>query len=180
MEPPRMPHTSGKPMPANTAEMMVAQMRLAPRKTLMPSVIVVQMLGVNPWFMKPTANASSMDNPRTRPLALRATLVLQPRNSPLVASQDRGGRAPAGSHGPVPLLTESDITELPSTSSHRRRLGNTPLVHVLELPRTITVLVRVTPGPCLSPLRPSAAALRCRERTPGCSGHPRRPNPPRS
>ena len=72
MEPPRMPHTSGKPMPARTAEMMVAQMRLAPRKTLMPSVIVVQMLGVNPWFMKPTANASSMDNPRTRPLALRA------------------------------------------------------------------------------------------------------------
>ena len=67
-----MPQTSGKPMPASTAEMMQAMMRLPPRKTPSPRLTMTQMLGVRPWFMKPTANASIMDRPRTRPLALRA------------------------------------------------------------------------------------------------------------
>ena len=59
-------------MPASTSEMMVAMIRLAPMKTLRPRLITTQMLGVSPWFMKPTPKASHMDRPRTRPLALRA------------------------------------------------------------------------------------------------------------
>ena len=72
MLPPRMPQTSGKPMPASTAEMMAAMIRLPPRNTPRPRLMVTQMLGVSPWFMKPTANASIMERPRTSPLALRA------------------------------------------------------------------------------------------------------------
>ena len=72
IEPPRIPHTSGNPMPAKMTEMMVATIRLAPRKVPTPRLTTTQMLGVSPWFMKPTANASHMERPRTKPLALRA------------------------------------------------------------------------------------------------------------
>ncbi len=72
MEPPSTPHTIGNPMPARTIEMSVAQMRFPPRYTPTPRLVMTQMDGVRPWFMKPTPKASHMERPRTRPLALRA------------------------------------------------------------------------------------------------------------
>ncbi len=72
MLPERMPQTSGKPKPTSTSEMTLAQSRLPVRYVPRPQVIIVQMLGVMPWFMSPTAIASVIERPRTRPLALRA------------------------------------------------------------------------------------------------------------
>ncbi len=75
IEPPRIPQTRGNPIPASTNEMMVAMIRLPPRYTPSPRLIMTQMLGVSPWFMKPTPKASHMLRPRTRPLALRANAI---------------------------------------------------------------------------------------------------------
>ena len=75
IDPPRIPQTSGKPIPASTREMMVAMIRLPPRYTPRPRLIMTQMLGVSPWFMKPTPKASHMLRPRTRPLAFRANAI---------------------------------------------------------------------------------------------------------
>ena len=72
IEPESTPHTSGKPKPTRTSEMTLAQSRLPVRYVPRPQVIIVQMLGVMPWFIMPTAMASVIDRPRTRPLALRA------------------------------------------------------------------------------------------------------------
>ena len=72
MLPPSTPQTMGKPIPAMMSEMTAAMTRLPPRKIPRPSVKISQMLGVIPWFMKPTANASIIERPRTSPLALRA------------------------------------------------------------------------------------------------------------
>ena len=105
MLPPRIPHTSGKPMPARTVEMRHAISRLPPRKTPRPRLIVTQILGVSPWFMKPTANASTIDRPRTRPLAFRANAISSATSTPLMSriapSIHCGGSPPGTGDDPV-------------------------------------------------------------------------------
>ena len=61
--------------------MRLAQRRFPVRWVPSPHVIIVQMLGVMPWFIMPTANASIMERPRPKPLALRANA--SPPHSPL-------------------------------------------------------------------------------------------------
>jgi len=72
MLPPRMPHTREKPTPHRTTDRIVAMIRLPPVYTDRPRLIMTHMLGVRPWFIKPTPKASTIDRPRTRPLARRA------------------------------------------------------------------------------------------------------------
>ena len=60
-----------------------------------PRLIMTQMLGVSPWFMKPTPNASHILRPRTRPLALRANAIsfVSPHVSPLSLGTRSSARA---------------------------------------------------------------------------------------
>jgi hypothetical protein len=54
-----------------TSEISVAMIRLAPRKTPTPRLMIIQKFGVRPESMKPTLKASTSEMPRTSPLALR-------------------------------------------------------------------------------------------------------------
>jgi hypothetical protein len=75
MDPPRIPQTKEKPIPQSMAESNVPIIRFPPVYTPNPKLIITHILGVSPWFMKPTPNASQNESPRTRPLALRAKAI---------------------------------------------------------------------------------------------------------
>src|SRR4030043_1124128 len=75
IEPPKIPQTREKPIPQSTADISVAIIKFPPVYTPKPKLIITHMLGVRPWFMNPTPNASINDSPRTRPLALRAKAI---------------------------------------------------------------------------------------------------------
>ncbi len=52
------------------------------------------MLGVNPWFMKPTPKASMNDKPRTKPLAFLANAIKpKAKFASVIGSYGWGGKA---------------------------------------------------------------------------------------
>src|SRR4030042_2397667 len=72
IEPPKIPQTREKPIPQSIADNNVPIIRFPPVYTPKPKLIMTHMLGVRPWFIKPTPKASQNESPRTRPLAFRA------------------------------------------------------------------------------------------------------------
>src|SRR5674476_1645376 len=135
MEPPSTPQTMGKPMPARTNEMRAAMMRLPPKKTPRPNVTANQMLGVSPWFMKPTAKASVIERPRTRPLALRAKASSSATFPPFAGTTSRRPgpcRRTRGRRWVTHENEDASADRLPFFSGFNRYL---PLIDILELPR---------------------------------------------